>query len=119
MVVRGHAVLSAEKLVGAAVVAYVYNKKQVVAPHGALDEPLAVARGEPGAAAADAEAFRLAAGLLGPPQQVGLNLVWEDVGALKGDDTQGGQGVVRAEKKLCGLFLHVLAIPFLNTGMIL
>lgn len=48
MVVGGHVVLLAKVLVGAAVVAHIHHKVQVIAPHGALQNALAIAGGEPG-----------------------------------------------------------------------
>ncbi len=86
MVVWGHAVFLAEQLISAAIVSHVHNKEQVIAPHSALNNPLAVAGGEPGTTARDAEGFRFAPGLLRPAGQMGLYFVRTLRGPFQGNN---------------------------------
>ena len=113
MVVGGHVVLLAKVLVGAAVVAHIHHKVQVIAPHGALQNALAIAGGEPGAAAANAEGVDVHPRLVCPPYQVRLDFVRQLLGALHGDNAKGRHTVFGTEKKLSRLF-HMQAFPFFS-----
>ena len=112
VVIGGHVILFAKVLVGAAVVAHIHHKVQVIASHRALQDALAVAGGEPGTAASNAESVNVHSRLFRPAHQVRLNLVGKFFGALQGHYAQGGNAVLRAEKVLSRLFHSIR--PFLS-----
>ena len=100
VVVGGHVVLLAKVLVGAAVVAHIHHKVQVIPTHRALQNALAVPRREPGAAAANAEGIHVHASPPGPPKQMGFDFLGKLLRTLQSHNAQRGHTVFRTEKIL-------------------
>lgn len=100
MVIRGHVVLVAEVVVGQAVIAYVYNKEQVIAAHGRLDKTLAVAGRETRAAVFDDERVHIHTGTLCPTHQMGLNLFGKLTRTGKRYDAKRCYAILCTEKRL-------------------
>ena len=70
------------KLVGAAVVAHIHDEVQVIAPHRAVQNALAVPRREPGTAAANPVGGEVHACLLCPAHQMRLDFVRQLLSAV-------------------------------------
>ena len=100
MVIRGHVVLVAEVVVGQAIIAYVYNKEQVIAAHGRLDKALAVAGRETRAAVFDDERVHIHTGTLCPTHQMGLNLFGKLTRTGKRYDAKRCYAILCTEKRL-------------------